>query len=44
MSASGPAAEQYYPKYQAPAPPTVVPAGLMGVTGTAGVVHRPVAR
>jgi hypothetical protein len=41
---SGPAAEQYYPNYLAPVPPPVVPAGLMGITGTAGVVNRPVAR
>jgi hypothetical protein len=41
---AGPSAEQFYPNYQLPGPPAVVPAGLMGVTGAAGVVHRPVAR
>jgi hypothetical protein len=41
---SGPTAEQFYPNYAAPGPPPIIPAGLMGVTGAAAVIHRPVAR
>jgi hypothetical protein len=40
----GPTAEQFYPNYMAPGPPTVIPAGLLGVTGAAAVFNRPVAR
>jgi hypothetical protein len=39
-----PLSEQYYPNYQAPPPPPVVPAGLMGVTGAAPLGATPVAR
>jgi hypothetical protein len=41
---TGPTAEQFYPNYLTPGPPTIIPAGLMGVTGAAAVVHRPVVR
>src|SRR5262245_3386840 len=41
---SGPTAEQFYPNYQAPAPPPVIPAGLLGVTGTAALGEKPVVR
>jgi hypothetical protein len=36
--------EQYYPNHEAPAPPRVIPAGLLGVTGAAAVADQPVVR
>ena len=43
-AAAGPTAEQFYPNYQAPAPPPVIPAGLLGITGAAALSDRPVVR
>jgi hypothetical protein len=40
----GPTCEQFYPNHMAPGPPPVIPAGVMGVTGAAAVISRPVAR
>jgi hypothetical protein len=39
-----PLGEQFFPNYAAPAPPPVVPAGLLGVTGVAPLGDKPVAR
>jgi hypothetical protein len=39
-----PLGEQFFPNYAAPAPPPVVPAGLLGVTGAASVGDKPIAR
>ena len=39
----GPTCEQFYPNYMAPGPAPVIPAGVMGVTGAAAVINRPVA-
>jgi hypothetical protein len=41
---SGPTTEQFYPNYLAPAPPPVIPAGMLGVTGAAAVADRPIVR
>jgi hypothetical protein len=41
---AGPVAEQYFPNYRDPAPPPVVPAGMLGVTGAAAVGGKPVVR
>jgi hypothetical protein len=36
--------EQFFPNYQAPAPPQVIPASMLGVTGAAAVGEKPVVR
>lgn len=44
QQAGGPLGEQYFPNYQAPVPPPVIPAGVMGVTGAAPLATTPVVR
>jgi hypothetical protein len=36
--------EQYFPNYDAPPPPPVIPASMLGLTGAAAVGGKPVAR
>ena len=43
-SHEGPSFEQFYPNYMVPAPPPVIPAGMLGITGAAALVDRPVVR
>ena len=41
---AGPLGEQYFPNFQLPAPPPVIPAAMLGVTGGAALADKPVAR
>jgi len=41
---TNPLGEQYFPNSQVPAPPPVIPAGLLGVTGAAALGDKPVIR
>jgi hypothetical protein len=43
-SPTNPLAEQYFPNSQTPAPPPVIPAGLLGLTGAPVLAEKPVAR
>lgn len=41
---SGPTGEQFFPNFHEPAPPPVVPAGVLGLTGAAALGNKPVVR
>lgn len=43
-AATNPLGEQYFPNQNPPPPQVLIPAGLMGLTGAAPLVHKPVIR